>query len=508
MTDRDDGPWGPDDDELVRQALMSLMDDVATHPLPEPEDVRRRAEGHGDGRIVDLQSRRRRSFTVLAGAAAAVLVAAGAGLFVADQSPETPVGTSSTDATTGTTTSAAPSRLTMLDVPSWEALLGRSVASTSTDAPDGSCFETTEDASWANGSVQVADGAIPAGQWIGTPRSGSGPLDRAVESAIERCADQAVEQRADSSLPGGAGYRAWRVEDPDGSGRWWVEVTDGDELSFLSFAEAAGGTRTTGEIRRVALAVLDEVDLAQDPSPPTSTTSAPTTAKTTTTAPTTASTAPPAPTTTSAPPSSPTASAPPSSPTSSSSTATGTSTDPTPSSSSTTSPPTDLPVVGPVPSRYFVAPSRWASSTLTGDSPTTGGEILREGGLSIGPCVRIDPADPAGGLGIRSGSGDDNYFGRQFVFRDETARERSERHDVVLDGYRTDCGGNGVPTTLGPGKFSVTTGDLTTYVVVTELQSGGTSIIHLTTAKTAPAPLTDATASRELDRLSALAAGR
>lgn len=44
MTDRHDTPRGPDDDELVRAALMELMDDVGAHPLPEPSAVRARAD--------------------------------------------------------------------------------------------------------------------------------------------------------------------------------------------------------------------------------------------------------------------------------------------------------------------------------------------------------------------------------------------------------------------------------------------------------------------------------
>ncbi|WP_346007591.1 hypothetical protein [Janibacter terrae] len=47
MTDRHDTPRGPDDDELVRAALMELMDDVGAHPLPEPSAVRARAEVDG-----------------------------------------------------------------------------------------------------------------------------------------------------------------------------------------------------------------------------------------------------------------------------------------------------------------------------------------------------------------------------------------------------------------------------------------------------------------------------
>ena len=49
MTDRHDPPWDPEDDELVRAALMSLMDDVRDEPLPEPAFIRARAEGATGG---------------------------------------------------------------------------------------------------------------------------------------------------------------------------------------------------------------------------------------------------------------------------------------------------------------------------------------------------------------------------------------------------------------------------------------------------------------------------
>ncbi|MGO4244764.1 hypothetical protein AB4028_12585, partial [Janibacter sp. RAF20_2_2] len=90
----DDTPWGPEDDARVRGALMSLMDDVAAEPLPEPAFVRARSTAGGAPR--DLRRRRRRSFTVIAGLAASALVATGATLLVREGVGSTPPAATST----------------------------------------------------------------------------------------------------------------------------------------------------------------------------------------------------------------------------------------------------------------------------------------------------------------------------------------------------------------------------------------------------------------------------
>lgn len=493
MTRHDDSSWGPDEDELVRAALMSLMDDVSDQPLPEPESVRARAEGRGTGEVSDLAVRRsrRRSFAFLAGAAAAAVLATTAGLYVANQSPDRPVATSSTHQETTSGSSTAASRLTMLSARTWSAVLDRPVATTTTDAPDGKgCFESTDDASWTRGAPELADGSIPAVQWIGLPRSGSRPLTRAVDAALERCDDLTTTDRTRGTLTDGATYRGWLMEDTDGTRTWRVEVTDGDGLSFLRVPASGNDSPTPEEIRALALAVIGEADLARETS--TSQTSGRTDTATDTD-PTTAS----SPATTLVPPPQPTGA--------STGDPSGTGTTAAPSSSSS-SPPTD----DVIDSARFVPADLWASPALTGSAATTAGPLRLEGSPPyIEACITSELEAPVAATGIRSGPGEDNYFARQYIaLSSDPDTARSE----LLAGYSSGaCPGpaiGGTSTQLTSSIFKLQQGDLTNYIAVVRMQGQGISVLELAEAKTAPRPLTDSVAVSELTRMSDLAAAR
>ncbi|MGO1167150.1 MAG: hypothetical protein ACTMHL_11090 [Janibacter sp.] len=506
MTDRhDDESWASEDDELVRQALLSLMDDVSAEPLPEPARIRARAES---GSVVDLDSRRRRrSMTVLAGAAAAVMVATGAGLLVVNQSPDTPVATSTSPEPTGTSTSgtAAPSRLTPLGPAEWQTFLGVPVDATEQGEPDTHCFQPADGSDWVSRSARQADGSRIAGQWVGTSAEGTAPLTASVDQSVEECDGWSRDRSMSDSFSGEGTVRAWRASGPDDVTTWWVEVSDGESVSFLSVPESDGNRYTDDDMRTLALGVLGRADLTR-PSSTSSTTTPRSSTSTSSSAPpsTSTSTSTSAPTTTSTT-SDPTTTSPESS---SSSTSGSSTTRPTPPPISPTPPDPSVPVVGTVDGTYFVPPSSWASQTLTGGTPSTGGTLRLEGRITVDSCVSTAADDPIGGVGVRSGPGEDNFFGRQYIFKDKTAQERSERHRSVLASYRTNCSGTGTPEVLGEGRFKMTVGDATTYVAVTRLRSGGTSIIRLNQPKTAPKPLTDSSALKELDRLSGLAARR
>lgn len=499
MARHDDPSWGPEDDELVRAALMSLMDDVSARPLPEPESVRARAEGRGTGdgsSVTDLavHRSRRRSFAFIAGAAAAAVVATTAGLYVANQSPDRPVATSTTQQET-TSSSGSVSRLTMLGAGSWAAVLDRPVESTTTDAPDGpTCFEPTDDASWSRGAPRLADGGVPAGQWIGVPRPGSEPLAQAVETALDRCSDLTTTDRTRGTLTGGASYRAWLMEEADGTRTWRIEVTDGDGLSFLRVPARGDGGLAPEDIRQLALAVIGEADLTRETSTTQATATATDTATDTTTTPSPETTLiPPLPEDTG------TGDDP-----STGETGTGTTGAPSSSAPSSTTPD------GTIDSSRFLPADQWASPALTGGAATTAGPLHLEGAPPyIESCITSELDAPVAATGIRSGPGEANYFGRQYIAVSSDADAvRSE----LLAGYGSGtCPGpaiGGSTTQLAPGIFRLQQVELTTYIAVVRMQGQGVSVLHLTEAKTAPEPLTDSVAVSELTRISELAAAR
>jgi len=500
MTERHDDPWSAEDDELVRRALMSLMDDVSEEPLPEPAQVRARAEGRaGQGAVVDLASRRRRSLTVLAGAAAAVLVATGAGLFVVNQDPDTPVATSTSERSTSTSaasSSAAPSRLTTLGPGEWEAFLGTDVDATVRDEPAAHCFSPDDDSSWVSRSARQPGGALVAGQWVGTSPEGPEPLTASVDRAVGDCEGHTRDRSMSDRLSGDGTVRAWHNRAERGD-VWWVEVTDGTSASFLTVTETEDRTYSEADIRHLARGVLGEVDLTRPTSSTSSTSTSSTSSPTTTPGTPSRSTSTSTSTT-----SSPTRTEPSETPTSSSTT-----NRPTPPDNSPTPPDIGPPVVGPVPSSSFIPPGRWSSQALTGGERTVGGRLTTEGdGLTIDPCASGDGASAVGGLGIRSGPGEDSFFGRQFVLEHDSARAADRQVTNLTEMYSTDCGGAADTRTIDGSDddvatFAMTQGDLTTYVAVAKQGSTEVTILHVTTAKTAPRPLTDATAVRELERL-------
>ncbi|KGN36377.1 hypothetical protein [Knoellia subterranea] len=114
-------PWSPEDDALLRGALLSLRDDVMATPIPEPAFVRARGD----------RGRRRRMLAVTAGVAAAVAIVAAVGFrglaredaappplpatptpTVATTTPSTTPTTTPTQAPTGTPTASATVRPT------------------------------------------------------------------------------------------------------------------------------------------------------------------------------------------------------------------------------------------------------------------------------------------------------------------------------------------------------------------------------------------------------------
>lgn len=545
MTDRHDD-WTPEDDELVRRALMSLMDDVSGEPLPEPEEIRARADkASAGGSVTELGPRRpgRRSKAVLAAAAAAVLVTAGAGAIVLNQSPGSDEATSSSDVPSESTsnqsiggTSAAPSRLRVLGPAEWQAVLGIPIEATEEGEPDNHCFQPAKGTTWDSRSARQDDGTRVAGQWIGTSPDGTKPLIRSVDQSVKDCGGYSQDSSIGDDLAGGGAFRAWHHSRSGEGDVWWVEVTDGTSASFLSVPESEGRTYDDDDIRTLARGVLGEVDLAQAPS--TSSTSGSGTGTSTGRPDPTSTTGPGTPSTTTsteadpgvtaAPPStssegaSPSGSATPgpggptmaSEPSGSSEpgdgagsgegTGSGESADPT-SSTSSTSGPEPVPARGEVPTSSYLPPSRWSSQALTGGEPAVGGPLELEGGpLTMDECSTTDGASDVGGLGIRSGEGRDNYFGRQFILRASTQARADRLAERLVEQYSGSCSGQVQSRALSGGgadTFALTQGDYTTYVAVVRQNSTTVSVLHVNTSKTAPRPLTDATAHRELARL-------
>lgn len=538
MTD-DHDEWTPEDDELVRRALMSLMDDISDAPLPDPAQVRARAERGTGGTVSELTPRRRRrSMAVLAGAAAAALVLAGAAAIVVNQSPGSTTATSSSDgdqSTSATTRSiggptAAASRLRVLGPAEWEAVLGVPVEATEEGEPEEHCFEPGEDTTWESRSARQSDGTLVAGQWVGTSPDGTKPLIRTVNQSVADCEGYTQDSSIADDLASDGSFRAWHHTRDQGSDVWWVEVTDGSSASFLSVPETEGRTYDDEDIRTLARGVLGELDLTKPSSTSTGTSSgsptpssaAPSSAapssgtrgsdggtSTTTTSPRSTST----PTSTS-PEGSPTSGGQPAedspTPGDSSTSGSGTPGDDTESSSSSTPPIQDpaVPAIGEPPTASYLPPGRWSSETLTGGAPATSGPIEREGGpLTIDPCASTSGASKVSGIGIRSGEGRDNYFGRQFILEASNRDRADQLESRLLDGYSGDCGGGASSRPLSGKTFVTTQGELTTYVAVVRQGPTSVSVLQLNTAKTAPRPLTDATANQELNRLAGLVAG-
>jgi hypothetical protein len=218
MTDRHDTPRGPDDDELVRAALMTLMDDVGADPLPEPSAVRARAA------------------------------------------------------------SSAPAPLTVLGSRAWSSFMGVDV--THTGVPGGAtgqCFTTPGTDSWTRRTAETADGRVVAGQWVGVADGGGPAPTRAVDEAVSTCEGRyTVQAHIREELPGDAVLRTWELTDDRGQVYWWVEATRGSATSFLTLAEIDGASFTPADMRHLARAVLGEVDLTQEPRPAATSASVPT----------------------------------------------------------------------------------------------------------------------------------------------------------------------------------------------------------------------------------------
>ncbi len=522
MTDQQ--PWGPDD-ELVRRALASLGEDVDAMPLAEPEAVR---EMGAKGEVTHLPSRRHRALGMVAGVAAAGLVAAGAGFLTWNGSTVAPPSTSSTLGENPPPPSPARSStgqedLVVLDARDWAGALRRPVPATLTPSTaKGACFTPSEDASWEHRVARLADGQDIGRQWVGTAQKGDGGMREAVDAAVADC-DAAVQGGGEL---GDGSHRIWRVDSGEAGAQWWVEVRRGDQLSLLTFTERDGRRHTEQDARRLARAVLGDVDLAtrtadptsasptsaedgtgtegdDDSSAPSGTTTSAAPEPTSTAAPSGTRTVPPEPSDTGRTPGSGTGTGPGSGTSSGSATSTSSPSESSsePSESSSTSSGRPREVV--LPGRHYVDAGEWASPALTGGAATYQGPVEMEGSSRFTQCTSADGEDRIGAIGIRSGPGGANYFGQQWVLVTDDA---AERYSELLEGLRSGCTG-GRLTPLGQNVFRAESGDLVEYIGVTRT-SAGVTVLELSEAPTAPEPLTDDVALTEMGRLLGMASGR
>jgi len=506
----DDHRWDPDEDELVRRALASLREDVDAHPLPGPESVR--ASG---AELGVLSSRRHRVVGVLAGAAAATVVAAGAGILTWNSSDVAPPASSSTFAGTSSSspeTVAVREGLVVLGAREWSGALGRTVPSTVTPEDlTGPCFTPDPDATWEHRVARLGDGDVAARQWVGTDEEDPQRLRDTVDEAVTSCTDSLSLEKVDSGRLGDGRYRLWQASPDGGPGQWWLEVRRGSRLSFITVVED-GPVHSAKDMRRLGLGVLGEVDLADIPREPTPTNTSSGTSTPTPTSTTTPSS--PSPTSTEEPPvmaaPRPTGSA--SSPSGSPSrsdddveptTPPSAAIEPETGKSTTSTEDRDEgghPQVGGVAARHYVPAERWASPALTGGESSFEGPVEMEGRSYLSVCTSADSGDRIGAIGIRSGEGDMNYFGQQYVLLTDAS---SDRYAELREGLRSGCTGTEA-TDLGNGVYRVGDGDFVEYLGVARIGSGVT-ILHLTEAQTAPGPLTDDVARSELGRLLGIA---
>lgn len=496
MTGRHDDTSWDHEDELVRQALMSLMDDVAEHPLPEPSSIRARAEGRAEGEVVDLAARRRRrSLAFLAGVAAAALVATGAGLLVVNQSPDTPVATSGTKTSSGgspSTTSASDTRLTMLESKDWQGVLGAEVAGTRTGALEGHCFEELGAATWTSEHAVLSDGTHAGGQWIGLPTAESGPLSGVLDATVEECETHTADRREGGDLPDGAAYQARHVQAQDGTSAWWVEVTDADAVSFVSVEETGGRSYSAEEMRRLALGVIGKVDLSEETDDPGHD------------APTSSPTEPPGGTSTTTTRPSPTSP----SPTSTSPSTSGPSPEPSSPPPLTPTPPTMPPPT--MSQSLFVPGSEWASRALTGSAST---RTLRyeKGGIEFGlDSCAFSEGYPDGSIMV--GTGRDDAFGGQHIFLGKDAEDADRIESTLRKRY--DSGscptatGSAPVTAIGDGMYEIRAQGTSEYSILRRMSSHAVTVIHFTESSAAPDELTHQVARTQLARIGNLAARR
>ncbi len=512
----DDHRWDPEEEEIVRRALASLRDDVDAHPLPEPESVRELGS-----KLHVISSRRHRTVGVLAGAAAAAVVAASAGILTWNSSDVAPPASSSTFAGTSSSTTepvAVGEGLVVLGAREWSGALDRTIPSTVTpEGLDGPCISPDPDSNWEHRVARLGDGDIAARQWVGTDEDDPQRLRDTVDEAVASCTDSLSLEQVDSGRLGDGRYRLWQASPDDGPDQWWLEVRRGTHLSFITVTED-GPAHSAKDLRRLGLGVLGGVDLADIPREPT-----PTDTPSGTDTPTSTSTpSSPSPTSTEEPPvlaaprptgsdDSDTSSSPSGTRTPSSSDDAEPSTPPSaaaePEQGESTTPeesPDDEgghPQVGGVAARHYVPAERWASPALTGGEPSFEGPVEMEGRSYLSMCTSADSGDRIGAIGIRSGEGDMNYFGRQYILLTDDA---SERYDELLEGITSGCTG-AAATSLGNGVYKVGDGDFVEYLGMVRIGSGVT-ILHLSEAQTAPGPLTDDVAHSELSRLLGLAA--
>ena len=136
-----------------------------------------------------------------------------------------------------------------------------------------------------------------------------------------------------------------------------------------------------------------------------------------------------------------------------------------------------------------------------------GGQLELEGDITIDACASTSGASRVGGLGIRSGKGSDNFFGRQYILETDTSSQADRLMTNLVRGYSGGCSEGDTRPLAEDSRvdtFVMTEGDLTSYIAVVRQSSTSVTVLRLNTAKTAPRSLTDATADRELARLAGL----
>ena len=427
MTDLE--TWRPEDDELVRTALMDLRADVDPLAPSDPRFVRARGETR----------RRHRRFAWAAGAAAAaaaVLAIAftGLGRPLADGTPPA----------SSTTTTASPGPGAYLDQPSvlpiaaeWQDAFGidsslvlLDLGADETPSVDEVCQPRQRQAPEDGQEVRGEPSGFRAVQHRYAVGSSADALSTfaAVTTAVDQCPV--------ATKPAGAGsddLRVWsyRTGDERGSG-WIVLVRAGSDVARLDVVERHRTRSAYTADQVTALARIARERLARYGSA----SSSPATAA-------------------------------------------------TPSASDRVAIDEEMPVVGTtpfLPSDLFVAASQWASKPLTGGAATRAGSGDWEGQPDLFPCdVDTDPTGRVGLVGVT------NTPTGYFIGHERVRLFRSQRAaDTYVEGLRDALRG-GCP--FPNGTVEATRGDLLdTYRLDTHFTDGSPTLTTFVgiTAMTTP----------------------
>lgn len=450
-------PWTPEDDELVRKALLSLRADVEQAPMADPADVR----AQGDDR------RRSRMLAWTAAAAAAVIAIGAVGYSVVsrDAVDVAPPATSST---------AAPG--SYLDQPGalplaaeWQDAFGVESSIIVSDS------DTSEDL--------VCAGALPAdpvqSQTVRGEQSGFRGVQMRYAAGSPEAASATFEEVAETvrtcetvstrRVDGPQGSVLWSYTSADDGSGWIVLARSGRHIAWLQVAGQGDSTaydaEQVSEIARIAVERMERYGSSQIPSP----------------------------TTPKQPPSSPSA-------------------EPTDAGPSAVD--EEMPVVGSSPalaSGMFVAASQWSSQALTGGAATRAGTLEFGGSAALHMC---DPdTSSAGTFGLVGVTNIETgvFIGRQRVRVLESSQAASDYLSRLASGFSAGCsfpnGTNEVTPGEREGTFRIDTvfadgsPTLTTFVGVTEMTTDNAVATVVITEITDPSAGFD-----ELDRLLDLAA--